>query len=342
MKNHIFFCLLVLFSSNALSAVATVTSPTSSAVGTTTATLGGNVTNDGAEIILEHGIAYAVASVNANPQFGGVGVTSSAAYNLVTLSPAPQNMTSYGANSGQVYRISLTGSTSGGAVWGTGTYTDDSNLAMAAVHAGVLANGVTGNVHIKVTAGSSSYTASTSNGVTSLIYGPWPRNYEFVSSGPTGVFTKPLTGLTPGITYAYVAYVTNSSGTTYSPVSSFTTIGGTPSVAAITPSTGSTLGGTAITITGTNLTGATAITVGGAACTNVIVASATSATCTTPAGTAGAKSVLVTTAGGTNAANTLFTYETPVSAPIPTLSEWAMIFLASLMGMFAYARTRRQ
>ena len=28
--------------------------------------------------------------------------------------------------------------------------------------------------------------------------------------------------------------------------------------------------------------------------------------------------------------------------PIPTLSEWAMIFLASLMGMFAYTRMRRQ
>ncbi len=28
--------------------------------------------------------------------------------------------------------------------------------------------------------------------------------------------------------------------------------------------------------------------------------------------------------------------------PVPTLSEWAMIFLASLMGMFAFARIRRQ
>jgi hypothetical protein len=27
---------------------------------------------------------------------------------------------------------------------------------------------------------------------------------------------------------------------------------------------------------------------------------------------------------------------------VPTLSEWAMIFLASLMGMFAFARIRRQ
>jgi len=115
-----------------------------------------------------------------------------------------------------------------------------------------------------------------------------------------------------------------------------------PTVTAVNPTSGSTAGGTAITITGTDLTAATAITVGGAACTTFNVASATSATCTTPAGTAGAKSVLVTTAGGTNVANTLFTYVTPDAAPIPTLSEWAMIFLASLMGMFAYARTRRQ
>jgi hypothetical protein len=72
------------------------------------------------------------------------------------------------------------------------------------------------------------------------------------------------------------------------------------------------------------------------------VVSSTSATCTSPAGTAGTASVLVTTSGGTNAANTLFTYSTPVAAPIPTLSEWAMIFLASLMGLFAFTRIRRQ
>ena len=82
-----------------------------------------------------------------------------------------------------------------------------------------------------------------------------------------------------------------------------------PTVASVSPNTGSTAGGTAITITGTDLTGATAITVGGAVCTS-IVASATSATCTTPAGTSGTASVLVTTSGGTNAANTLFTYQT--------------------------------
>jgi len=30
------------------------------------------------------------------------------------------------------------------------------------------------------------------------------------------------------------------------------------------------------------------------------------------------------------------------AAPIPTLSEWAMILMASLMGMFAFVRMRRQ
>jgi len=29
------------------------------------------------------------------------------------------------------------------------------------------------------------------------------------------------------------------------------------------------------------------------------------------------------------------------AAPIPTLSEWAMIMMASLMGMFAFVRIRR-
>ena len=114
-----------------------------------------------------------------------------------------------------------------------------------------------------------------------------------------------------------------------------------PTVASVSPTTGSTAGGTAITITGTDLTGATAITVGGAACTNV-TASSTSATCTTPAGTAGTASVEVTTPGGTSSANTLFTYMTPVASPIPTLSEWAMILMASLMGLFAFTRIRRQ
>jgi hypothetical protein len=44
-----------------------------------------------------------------------------------------------------------------------------------------------------------------------------------------------------------------------------------PTVTAIAPTSGTTLGGTAVTITGTNLTGATAVTIGGTAATGVTV-----------------------------------------------------------------------
>jgi uncharacterized repeat protein (TIGR02543 family) len=91
-----------------------------------------------------------------------------------------------------------------------------------------------------------------------------------------------------------------------------------PTVTAISPTSGSTLGGSAVTITGTDLTGASAVTLGGAACTSVNPVSATSITCTTPTGAAGTASVLVTTSGGTNTANTLYTYVTPAPAPTVT------------------------
>jgi hypothetical protein len=137
--------------------------------------------------------------------------------------------------------------------------------------------------------------------------------------------------------------VTSAGGTSSTSAADQFTYVAAPTVTSVSPISGSTAGGTSNTITGTNLTRATGITVGGSACSAFSVTNSTTATCTTPAGSAGTASVLVTTAGGTNAANTLFTYVASVSSdePIPTLSEWAMIFLASLMGMFAFVRLRK-
>jgi hypothetical protein len=107
---------------------------------------------------------------------------------------------------------------------------------------------------------------------------------------------------------------TNAANTLYT----YVTPPPAPTVTAINPTSGSTLGSTAVTLTGSNLTGASAVTIGGATCAVVTVVSATSLTCTTPARTAGTASVLVTTSGGTNAANTLYTYVTPPPAPTVT------------------------
>jgi uncharacterized repeat protein (TIGR02543 family) len=113
--------------------------------------------------------------------------------------------------------------------------------------------------------------------------------------------------------------VTTSGGTnTANTLYTYVTPAPAPTVTAISPTSGSTLGGSAVTITGTDLTGASAVTLGGAACTSVNPVSATSITCTTPTGAAGTASVLVTTSGGTNTANTLYTYVTPAPAPTVT------------------------
>ena len=53
----------------------TVTTPTSSAIATTSATLGGNVVSDGGSAITGRGVVYALTSVNPTPQIGGTGVT---------------------------------------------------------------------------------------------------------------------------------------------------------------------------------------------------------------------------------------------------------------------------
>ena len=106
------------------------------------------------------------------------GVGGSSAISIATQS----TMTAYrNASLGTVYKMRITGNRSGGTVWGTDVYTDDSNIPTAAVHAGVIANGETKDVFIKLVAGRSSYNSTTRNGVTTSNWGSWGYSYEFVS-----------------------------------------------------------------------------------------------------------------------------------------------------------------
>ena len=58
---------------------------------------------------------------------------------VVNALPDPGTLTNYKQpqHLGKTYVFRVTGAVDGGAIWGTGTYTLDSSLAMAAVHAGV-------------------------------------------------------------------------------------------------------------------------------------------------------------------------------------------------------------
>ncbi|WAM19226.1 LCCL domain-containing protein [Rhodococcus sp. JS3073] len=70
-----------------------------------------------------------------------------------------------------------------GTVWGSGTYTDDSSVCTAGVHAGVISQQAGGIVIIQISPGLSSYEGSTSNGVTSVGYGSWPGSFQVDGGG---------------------------------------------------------------------------------------------------------------------------------------------------------------
>jgi hypothetical protein len=89
-----------------------------------------------------------------------------------------------------------------------------------------------------------------------------------------------------------------------------------PTVTALTPTTGSTIGGTAVTLTGSNLANATGVTFGTVAGT-ITADSAGSLTVTSPAGV-GSVNVTVSTPGGSTAAPSQFTYITPAGFPVVT------------------------
>lgn len=111
--------------------------------------------------------------------------------------PDPGNLKAFESRIGETFSFSVTGSAAGGSVWGTDIYTTDSRLSAAVVHAGLLKDGETGVVKVKIVAAQGSYTSSAKNGVTSSPYGAYGGSYEFVKAGgeagprPGGKFRGP-------------------------------------------------------------------------------------------------------------------------------------------------------
>jgi hypothetical protein len=63
-----------------------------------------------------------------------------------------------------------------GSVWGSDTYTTDSSICVAAVHAGATDVGG-GYVKVTTTAGQQSYKGTTKNGVTTSDWGPFDKSF---------------------------------------------------------------------------------------------------------------------------------------------------------------------
>lgn len=93
--------------------------------------------------------------------------------------PDPGNMTAYRGFNGKVLQFYVVGSRDG-SVYGDGIYTDDTRVAAAAIHAGILQDGEAGVVSIEVLPGQEQYAGAERNNVTSLSYGSWSGSYRFV------------------------------------------------------------------------------------------------------------------------------------------------------------------
>lgn len=95
----------------------------------------------------------------------------------------PGTLTAFESQIGKVFAFTVTGTAAGGSVWGTDTYTTDSRLAIAAVHAGVIKVGETGVVRLKMLASPPSFAGSTKNGITTSNYGVYRAAYKILKGG---------------------------------------------------------------------------------------------------------------------------------------------------------------
>lgn len=92
----------------------------------------------------------------------------------------PGNLTKFRSTIGETYRFLVTGTNQGG-VWGgaDGIYTDDSAIAKAAVHAGLVKLGEQAVVRVKILPGMQRYTGSPANGITTTNYGAFAGSFKF-------------------------------------------------------------------------------------------------------------------------------------------------------------------
>ena len=89
----------------------------------------------------------------------------------IAVRPAPDSLARLSTEIGAAHFFKVTGS-SRGIAWGTDLYTLDSNLSVAAVHAGTLADGETGVVKVTIVDSPAEHVGSHRHGITT--HG-WPR-----------------------------------------------------------------------------------------------------------------------------------------------------------------------
>jgi hypothetical protein len=127
-------------------------------------------------------------------------------------------------------------------VWGSNTYTSDSSVCTAAVHAGLITFIEGGVVTILIAPGQDCYVGSTFNGVTTREYGRWRSTFSFPDArvlpiaacgSPTAASTPTATGSATTTAKSTATTVANTAGTATATTTSMATATSTPTAVAI-------------------------------------------------------------------------------------------------------------
>ena len=229
----------------------TVITPNSAAITTTTATLGGNVSNDGGSPITARGVVYSVKSINDNPFILGTGVTrvlGTVGTGVFTISA-----TALIENTTYSFRAYATNSL-GTSYTAIGTFTTATitlativspTVASVTVNSAVLGADLVSNGNSSITERGVVYALTSVNSNPQV--GGAGAMKVIVPGTATGVFSSNVPGLTANRAYTFRGYAINTIGTSYTTaVGTFTTATTptivSPTVTGIT-STSATLGG---------------------------------------------------------------------------------------------------
>jgi hypothetical protein len=103
----------------------------------------------------------------------------------------PTNATSFRGKLGRQFDVEIVGGTQG-SIWGTDIYTDDSHIATAAVHAGLVKPGEHATVTVTMVESPEEHVASARNGVKSQAWGTYSTSYILTrKSQATRTTTRP-------------------------------------------------------------------------------------------------------------------------------------------------------
>jgi hypothetical protein len=91
-----------------------------------------------------------------------------------------------GLSAGQSQVVSCPAGGTPKTVWGSGPYTEDSNVCTAGVHAGLITLQEGGSFKVTKEAGMPSYQGSTAHDISTQDYGAYPSSFSVSGSGGSG------------------------------------------------------------------------------------------------------------------------------------------------------------